>query len=302
MGSKFVLIGGTPRSGTNLARRIIGSHSKIAVPPSEFNFFNQHRSGKSVRAILSAEPVKRWGVDLSDLYSRPHREAFIAALVRYAESLGKEIPGEKTPYNEFYYETIRAWLEGFDLKFVHLVRNPFDVIASYKHAPFRGAERHKRYDVAALCRNWVRSVSIGLARAHTDPETYCLVKYEDLTTNPARTTESLCAFLGVEFEPERMLNLADYKGYADNTSFPQDSASQSGEHTPIHPPRSRKGYLTRSEIRTVSALCGELAHALGYEDADFHPAPPEPLGMGLRKRVRRTIRRRLVQYLSSLAL
>ena len=67
--SKFVLIGGVPRSGTNLARRIIGSHSKIAIPPGEFQFFRQYVKGKSVAQILANKRLKLWNIDLSDLRS-----------------------------------------------------------------------------------------------------------------------------------------------------------------------------------------------------------------------------------------
>ena len=50
---KFILIGGISRSGTNLVRRVIGSHSKIAIPPGEFNFFSKYNNGKTVKEILA---------------------------------------------------------------------------------------------------------------------------------------------------------------------------------------------------------------------------------------------------------
>lgn len=298
--SKFVLIGGVPRSGTNLTRRIIGSHSKIAIPPAEFQFFSQYANGKSVTEILANKRLERWDVDLSDLCSQEHREAFVGALVRYTEKAGKEIPGEKTPLNEFYYDIIQEWLSDFELKFVHAVRNPFDVMASFKHSHIRHDNHRKGYPgISAHSRNWVRSVSMGLARAHYNPEGYYLLKYEDLATDPTGTTQDLCAFLGVDFEHERMLNLSDFQGRRDNTSFPQDRGKAHKGYTAIRKPESRKHYLTDAEVHIVSSICGELAHALGYDDDDFGPSFPEHTDLGITRRLSRAIRNLVPSKLAS---
>jgi hypothetical protein len=284
---KIVLIGGMPRSGTNLARRIIGSHSKIAIPAGEFKFFSKYLAGKSVTEILTYDRLKSWNIDFSDLYSCDYREAFITSLTRYTESVGKEILGEKTPYNEFYYDIVQDWLKGFDLKFVHLVRNPFDVIASYKYAPFR--QNHSA-NVAANSKMWLRSVMIGLAREHLNPDGYYLLKYEDITTDPVGQTRILCKFLSVDFEEERMLNLVDFKGHEDNTSFPQPAVEKNQDYSAIRSPESRKHHLSDSEIRVVSSICGEIAWALGYDDDEFKPSCPEPANLGIMKRLRRSAR------------
>lgn len=42
---RFVLIAGMPRSGTNLVRRIVGSHSEIAIPSAEFVFLEKYSWG-----------------------------------------------------------------------------------------------------------------------------------------------------------------------------------------------------------------------------------------------------------------
>lgn len=295
---RLVLIGGVPRSGTNLVRRIIGSHSEIAVPPAEFQFLGQYAKGKSVTEILANKRLKRWDIDLSDLCSRGHREAFICALVRYAEHVGKTIPCDKSPLNEFYYDIAQEWVNGAELKFVHMVRNPFDVMASYKHSTIRGDDRYKAYPgILAHCRNWNRSVSMGLARAHYNPQGYYLLKYEDLAIDPVRITSELCSFLGVGFEKERMLSLADYAGHRDNTSFPQEHSRQHESYAAIRQPKSEKHLLTTSELHTVSSICGELAKALGYGDGDYRSLPPERLPLGSKERLKRVVRRRILSRL-----
>jgi hypothetical protein len=295
---KFIIIGGIPRSGTNLTRRVIGSHSKVAVPPAEFQFFSGYAEGKSVKDILSNKKLKRWGIDLSDLRSCDHREAFIGALARYTESVSKEIPGEKTPLNEFYYDIIQEWLRDFELKFIHVVRNPLDAMASFKHFTTRRDDRKSYAGISAHSRNWARSVSMGLARAHRNPEGYYVLKYEDLATNPVSVTQDVCAFLGIAFEKERMLGLSDFEGHRDNTSFPQNRGRTHEKYSDIRKPESRKHYLTDSEIHIVNSTCGELALALGYQDEDFEFLPPERASLGIMRRLRQAVKRRTPSWLT----
>jgi hypothetical protein len=286
---RFVLIGGVSRSGTSLVRRVIGSHSRIAITPREFKFFSQLEDGASVAQILARESLKEWNTDFSGLHSLEPREAFVTALLRYAEETGKEIPGDKTPHYEFHYDLVRKWLQGYDLRFLQVVRNPLDVMASYKHARFRRERRGEAFNIAARCQEWQRSTFLGLARTYSDPRGYHLVKFEDLTSDPVGVTRRLCAFLGVAFEEERMLNLVDFALY-DNTSF--DPTSDRGHHgRAIRKLESRKHHLTDSEKTTVASLCGELAGALGYDADEFtHPSSEKVTG-GLLSKVADIVKR-----------
>ena len=290
---KFVLIGGVPRSGTTLVQSIIGSNSKIAIPPGESHFLRQYVAGKSVVNILKEHDwPKRWQMDFSDLYDREHRDVFVDMLVRYAESVGKTIAGEKTPRNEFYYDIVQEWLKDFEFKFIHVVRNPFDMMASFKFGHNRELHRGEKrpFYVHSQGERWYRSVSIGLARAHTNPENYYLLKYEDLTNDPQATGKALCKFLGVDFEEERMLNRVDYPWHKADTSFPQDVKKQPKDY--VFSAKSRKSHLTALEIQSISTICGDLAWALGYKDDDYRASSysfERPIS-GFRKILRRVAR------------
>jgi hypothetical protein len=236
--------------------------------------------------------LKKWGIDFSDLYALDHQDVFICALERYAQAVGKKIPGEKTPFNEFYYPMIKACLKQFDLKFIHLVRNPFDVMASYKHFnAFKNQKKYKLNPIAAHIANWQRSVSMGLARSHQNPAEYYLIPYEELASDPEDQTKKLCEFIGVEFEKERMLMMADYAGYKDNTSFKQSRNQADRPYKSIRKPQSRKHHLNSSEIRRVGQKCGELALALGYQDQDFRSFAPEKPSPSIFKKLKGFVRR-----------
>lgn len=292
---KIVIIGGMPRSGTNLARRIIGSHSQIAIPTGEFKFFRQYVKGRSIREILANPRLKEWNVDFSDLYEAEPQEVFVKTLFRYAASAGKEIPGEKTPQNEFFYDTLKDWLAGYHLKFVHLVRNPFDAMASFKN--FQTKKNRQQYDLKKMSihsRNWQRSVAMGLARAYANPNNYYLLKYEDLTADPKRKTQELCDFLEVDFEGERMLNMVDFQEHNDNTSFPQNDSGEHPGRGAIRKSESRKKFLSKSEMIKIGSNCGELALALGYDDSDFIVTPPETSMVGVVKKIKKFAREHIL--------
>ena len=104
------------------------------------------------------------------------------------------------------------------------------------------------------------------------PNSYCMVRFEDLTNDTETVAAKLCAFLGLEFERDRMLNLSDYQGQRDNTSFTLH-ASGADDESKVKQLDSRKGHLSGAEVSAVGSICGEMARAIGYEDPDFDRAP-----------------------------
>ena len=171
---------------------------------------------------------------------------------------------------------MRDWLSCFELKFIHLVRNPFDMVASFQNSPYSKNEIKNNPDnIEVHSRNWCRSVSLALSRIHYNPKEYYLLRYEDLALNAVSETKALCDFLGVEFSEKKMLNAEDFDYYGSNTSFGSQARSSTNDF--IKTPKSRKNYLAASQIYVISSICGELAHAIGYEDQDFSPSFPEEL-------------------------
>ena len=298
---KFVLIGGMPRSGTTLVETVIGSHSEIAIPPGDFPFAEQCDRGMSVDRIFtvlgSRETWNLWHEkNFESLLDKSHEHAFRQSLIDYCVALGKRIPGAKAPYNEFFFETYQSWLRDYDLKFVHVVRNPLDVLASLKHSHIH-KNLHAFNDLLEIqARNWSRSTALGLARRQQYPGNYFLFEYEAFVETPEASVAELCDFIGIAPEPERMLNRVDYGYHDTNTSFP-DIARQSGGQTDyVYRASSRKSFLDRAEVDLVAAVCGEVAHAIGYMDEDFKPRRPDYPGnvkpsVKAARRTRRLLRR-----------
>ena len=263
---KIIVIGGMPRSGTNLVRRIIGSHSSIAIPHAEFTFLARVAHGAPLEAIFANPRLATWKIAFNELSALPPREAYLEALTRYAQSKGKVHVGEKTPLNELHVDLLDAWFPGDELRFVQMVRNPIDVAASRKEQLAKQSPAPAgRLNMSDLASDWKRSVILGLARQYHTPRRHMLVRYEELTQRPEETTDSICHFLDVPFEPDRMLSLTDYKRNSDNSSFTADRIDEKTTDRVYRPP-SRREHLEPEEAEVVGEICGELAWALGYRD------------------------------------
>ena len=280
---RFMLIGGLPRSGTTLIQTVVGSHSRIAIPPGDFPFAQQTARGLSVTQIFSIHSKKQtwelWHLDdVSFVLDLDHGAAFEAVLYRFAEEQDKDIPGAKAPHSEFFIDDYRRWLPDHDLKFIHVIRNPFDVIASLRRSHIH-TNWHGYTDLVEVqCRNWIRSASLGLARSHSEPDHFYIVHYEDLVAEPEKSAAELCEFLGVSFEKESMLNRSSYSYHDTNTSFPAEFAAREDKDTYIYKPKSRKTTLSSKELKLVGRICGELARSIGYEDPDLRTAGPGQMG------------------------
>ena len=300
---KFVLIGGMPRSGTTLLETVIGSHPMISVPPGDIPFAEHSVKGLSVERIFERLSGKAtWSFwaeqDFSAAKALPPGEAFVAAMARYADSTGKSIPAAKSPFNEFFYDTYRDWLGDFDLKFIHVVRNPFDVMASLKKSHIHRNWQAFSDMLDTQSRNWARSVRLGAIRASRNPDRYSVLCYEDFVDDPVAGAEALCRFIGVPADTDRMLSRGDYDYHSTNTSFPDAETKMQGKARDIYRAESRKDFLSRSEIELVAGHCGEAACAMGYEDPDFkvsEPFQPEQLNnVTLFKRRISRIRRKVL--------
>lgn len=295
--NRFVLIGGLPRSGTTLIETIVGSHSRIFIPPGDFPFAELANKGLGVESIFSILSKKAtwelWNVkDTAAVIGMNHGDAFRATLVNYAEGVGKNIPGAKAPFCEFYIDLYKDWLVDDDLKFIYVLRNPFDVMASLKHSSIHRNWHVFRDLIEVQCRNWVRSVSIALAHTYREPQNFCIVSYENFVRDPVGTGLELCNFLGVDFEETSMLNRSDYAYHDTNTSFPDQFAARTDKNTYVYNPNSRKSTLSGDEVKMIGRICGETALSLGYKDPDFSVKPPEHMGkVSSLKKLRRLPRR-----------
>ncbi len=170
------------RSGSTLLRLMLNSHSQIFAP------HELHLAHIKVELGIPAAENAVTALDLSKeelthmLWDRLLNEALRRS--------GKSVLVEKTPNLVFMWHRVASCWP--DARFIFLLRHPGAVLDSWQRARPRQtrdeAVRSVRRYLAAL--REARSVLPG----HT-------VRYEELTADPERITQGLCAFLGMEWEP-----------------------------------------------------------------------------------------------------
>jgi hypothetical protein len=257
---------------------MLGSHSEIAIPPTELGFFERMFAAEFGRREsldgrddferrlrhLYARKLHEWSLDETRLLQASReveptwRGLFVFVLDQYRLHVGKCRFGEKTTTYERWFDVLDAWFD--DYRFVHLIRSPIDTIASKKW--YEG--RPGPVDLVPWIHGWNRSATIALHRAHREPHRYCYVRYEDLATQPERNLRRVCEVVGVPFEP-RMIAMGDYES-TENSSF----AGVAGEREynlaiRVSDDVDRRGLLDEAEVGAIVSLCAPLAYLLGYD-------------------------------------
>jgi len=273
-----ILIGGIPRSGTTMMARMLGSHSEIAIPPTELGFFERMFATEFRRPEaldgrddfehrlrhLYARKLHEWSLDEGELLEASReaeptwRGLFVFVLDQYRLQVGKSCFGEKTTTYERWFDVLDSWFD--DYRFVHLIRNPIDTIASKKW--YEG--RPEPVDLVPWIHGWNRSATIALHRAHREPHHYCYVRYEDLAAEPERHLRRVCEVVGVPFEP-RMIAMSDYES-TENSSFAGVARERAYNLAiRVSDDVDRRELLDEAEVRAIVSLCAPLAYLLGYD-------------------------------------
>ncbi|MFN8518492.1 MAG: sulfotransferase [Chloroflexota bacterium] len=253
---RHVFIGGTPRSGTTLVRRILDRHPSLCCGPETSILLP---GGMRIDQVASAY---RWpAADLRALMAdSPSQGAFVDAFAeRYRRQRDRPRWAEKTPLNVLCF----GWaLERFpEARVVHVVRDGRDVVCSMRQHPDRrwvdGVEvkELRPQSVDAYMRRWVRDTEAGVAQ-RDDPR-YLEVRYEDLVADPERVMRELVEALGEQWLPELLVEKVPKGGKRAHANSRISTASVG---------RWRQD-LTVDERRRVQAIGRPLLERLGYPAA-----------------------------------
>lgn len=282
--AKGVFIVGCGRSGTTVLRRVLETHPKFSSGPethifTKINIWYERLSGKSIKTydlewisenctrfnVIPGE-ITRIRAESSCLPEFAHRffERFLLkdAATRWIE---------KTPGHVKQLDYISRY---FPLaKFVHIVRDPRDVVCSLRTHPqwkiVHGELRPHTINrpVRECLERWMKDVSAGLQGRSICPDRYLETRYEDILQHPKEQLERLLSFLGEDWD-ERLLQFHQIN--VDNINVINNPrANQSLDTARIG---RWKTELDASELSYIRNTCGDLAKKLGYvlpaSDAD----------------------------------
>lgn len=249
MQKKPFFIIGCVRSGTTLLRNVLRQHPNLASP-EETHFFRWSDAFGTI-------PSLRMLSSNTNAVLKKHREMDGVSEQEFQSLLNKSVSRadlqkrymkcylannnfhdkrwfDKTPQNVYGAAIIAT--EFPMSKFVHIVRNPKDVVSS-----LRIGKVVKIENLVGACNIWNEAAATIYTLKRAYPGRVYELKYEDFTSNFSSELEKLLIYLGEDFDANH------YKNFATRTT----------EHPHAH-------LFTEKEIQTIENLCRRWGKHYGY--------------------------------------
>lgn len=216
-----VFLVGCARSGTTLLQSMLTAHPEIASFP-ESHLFQNLRIPYWSRLLRLASPKARnclnkflqninqeqqqlpkqaWFID-------QYVSVFIEALQQATQQQGKRIWVEKSTEHAFYIKMIERYIP--KAKFIHIVRNGADVVASLYEVRKKYQQLEvwgESWDVDRCIEHWLKSIKFTSKYLHQPNQ--LLVRYEKLVVDPESVMREICKFLEVEFNEAMLKKYAE---------------------------------------------------------------------------------------------
>lgn len=253
---------GAPRSGTTWVQYVLSKHPDMVTPPETHLFVALRDVASHVDATgprsglqhcVHDEQLTEW---YGSLWSTIRTNLLDA-------SPGSSRVLEKTPAHVGCIDLIRSAVPG--ARFVHVVRNPHDVVRSLLEASRGWGSTWAPGYVEGAVEIWLSSVQAWLETAPGDD--LLSVRHEDLRHGPAEWAPVL-DHLGID-SSWPLDHLGDRPGggaHLARVSSAPDSLWDEVEGFSFHDrPAGSVRRLTGFEQRVVTTRCAELAERLGYD-------------------------------------
>lgn len=255
MSARPFIILGNPRSGTSLLRNVLNAHPHIIVPPEcgfllwlrprfQDSAWTNDEKERFIAEVRGSKKFETWDLPEEALRTTIMPAAIsgyaqAAALVyeAYALHRGKHIAlwGDKNNYYVKHVEELTALLP--DALYVHIVRDPRDVVRSYLDLSKR--DIRSKYvpvlstDSAQAAQEWAENNERVVRGVRDAGHAYTLVRYEDLVCDFLPTMAGLFSFLGVDMpagfnERSHLVSLdepAEFLRWKEKVTEPVDTAS-----------------------------------------------------------------------------
>jgi hypothetical protein len=250
-----VFVIGSPRSGTTLLRLILDSHPRISCG-EETHFLRDLEAvvGRHWELVATYGLPREWWIKhIRELY-----QAFQAEVLARS---GKVRWAEKDPTYTLHLPFIEELFP--DALYVHLLRDGYDVIASFRDRwGYKSAARAARTE-------WARYVTTARELGTRLPEERFLeVRYEELVADPDGQGQRIFGFLGEAWDPAVLeFDPTEHSATDRYQWFTAQRRETGGEDSTIYRSRVGAGAASLDPIlRTVlRRRHGPLLRELGYE-------------------------------------
>ena len=235
---RIIFISGASRSGTTMINTVLGRHS-IIYGLQELHFFGdvwnlkndllsstelEHMAAKlyarQKRSIWNSQLSKKDYESAKILVQKIDKkkytgsELFCKFVQEVADKFCKKMVSEHTPRNIFYAKSLLELYS--EAKVVHIIRDPRAVLSSQKNRWKMKSHGSKNMPWREVVRVWVNynpftisklwKETIKVASEIEGHLRFKLIRFEDVVTNPRKEIQSLCKFIGIDYE-ENMINV-----------------------------------------------------------------------------------------------
>lgn len=277
------LVVGAPRSGTTWLQRLLATSPQV-VSPQESNLFQLYlgppqqawqveadKIEQTLVAVAAGDVARRRVVGLPTLLTeddlldaqRLLLDRFLARAA--ATKTTAELVVEKTPAHSWCVDVVDRVSPS--ARFVHIVRDPRDVMASLRDAAAGWGRSWGPSDPVARARTWLRAVD-GARRAEAfGPDRYHELRYEDLRADPRGTLGRVLAFLGLPDDPGTLVDAEREAGMSDVFAYEPSLRDRMDVLDVREPPGFHSGGrvpLDRASRRAAEIVAGPRARELGY--------------------------------------
>lgn len=275
---KPIFITGVYRSGTTLPSQILNNHSKLNITYDSLQFFRFYLNRYDPIDKRYKEIVKDAEKRLEQRFSiKVPKRKIIKKLekikdIDYKDVYSKFMTGtfcsgdEKATWGEksvLEWTNIPTFLKMFPKgKTIHIIRDPRDVLASYKKITIESGKRY--LDAVFAC---LHSMNWSLSEGRKLPsDQYFVLKHEDLVMQPEEKVKQLCKYLKIDYE-KNMLKVSKFqnksgkKRWQGNTAF-----NDIGKNISQKSIKRWKTKLENYEILFVESIIGEkIFNKFNYE-------------------------------------
>ena len=196
-----IFIGGFFKSGTTLLRAMIGQHSAIAAGLETY-WFDMDWENKGDKFLERLHLLQEFYKIEKDTMSSIVAESTDAEdfldnfLGYYSQSIGKKTWAEKTPGNITQLDRIfTRWPYA---KFIHIIRDPRDVLASLR----QNRKRDSVPEFSSLWGQFLGNAEEWKRKQGKYADKFLEIRYEKLVLAPQEIMEQIFLFLGIEWEDQ----------------------------------------------------------------------------------------------------
>ena len=283
-----VFICGAMKSGTTLILNLLDNHTDIFALPGDSHFASSFDKWNNddfstimdywIHRLINPtgkEPFWFLGPDLSSLetfskylyYFLKETPYNVLESIAMAVYVANEFPNnlppkklwiEKTPGNELYFPFLKKTFP--KARFIHIIRDPLENLVSLQKLT---GIRNWSASIEEHALKMKRHFKIAKNNYERNTDIYCIVKYENLISNPETTLKDICKFLHIEFE-ENLLTPTENGVPATSNSMFKKSRVQGKILDQSQKTRYKK-YLDESTTLNIISLIQKEANYFDYE-------------------------------------